>query len=392
MQSFDVIIVGGGLMGLSLAARLAETELTIALVDRAAIVKQFDPSAFDNRVFAITRQSENFFRDLGVWDDIEAKRLSPYRQMQVWDAQGNGHIEFDARDVAQANLGHIIENSVLQSSLSEQIAKRRNTHLFEQAEPKKIEQAPDHIELHLSETVLSGKVLLAADGANSWVRDHLAMPIHSWDYAQFGIVATVVTEQPHNATARQRFMPNGPLAFLPLSEPNTCSIVWSTETEHAKSLMALDDAAFQSALTEAFDHTLGAVTQVSQRFSFPLKMRHAKQYVGHRVALVGDAAHTIHPLAGQGANLGLSDVMALADCISSTHRAGKDIGARHRLRRYERARKGENWLLVAGMESFKQGFGKQHPWLKWARNTSLNAVDRFSPIKRRLMRRAMGIL
>lgn len=391
MQSFDVIIVGGGLMGLSLAARLKSTDLSVAILDRAAIAKTFDSSTTDNRVFAITRQSEQFFQRIGVWDAICDKRVSPYSRMQVWDSEGSGQIEFDARDLAQANLGYIIENSVLQSTLYDLVKTADNITLFEQASAECILVEEAAATLPLEDQTLEAKLIVAADGANSWVREQLQIPIHSWDYEQHAIVASVVTEKVHEKVARQRFMPKGPLAFLPLLDSNTSSIVWSTEVGHAKQLMSLDTAEFKSALADAFDYQLGEICSISQRFSFPLRMRHAKQYTAHRVALVGDAAHTIHPLAGQGANLGIADVSALADCLIASHAAGKDLGSHHRLRRFERARKGENWLLVAGMESFKQGFGKQIPWLRWARNAGLNAVDQFVPLKRKLMRKAMGI-
>jgi 2-octaprenylphenol hydroxylase len=204
-------------------------------------------------------------------------------------------------------------------------------------------------------------------------------------------VATVRTAEPHGETARQRFLPEGPLAFLPLGESHTCSIVWSTGHAHAEALLALDDSEFRAELESAFGSALGAVSEVGPREGFPLRMRHAEHYVVERVALAGDAAHTIHPLAGQGVNLGLLDAAALAEVLLAAAAAGRDPGGLATLRRYERWRRGDNLLMIAAMEGFKRLFAGSLPPLAWARNLGLEITDRLPPLKSLFMRRALGL-
>ena len=243
--------------------------------------------------------------------------------------------------------------------------------------------------------VLAADLVVAADGAHSRLRHWVGLATREWDYDQQAIVCTVRTAQSHRFTAWQRFSPSGPLAFLPLlsesGDEHFCSIVWSQDTEEARRLMALDEAAFASELERAIERELGAVELVSRRFAFPLRQRHAKDYVAPGFALVGDAAHTIHPLAGQGANLGYSDVRALLDELSRARKAGLGAADELMLARYQRRRKGENLTMMAAMEGFKQLFARDELPLRWVRNTGLRWLNQLGPVKNRIAAEAMGL-
>ena len=239
---------------------------------------------------------------------------------------------------------------------------------------------------------ISARLLVGADGADSAVRQYAGLALRRFALAQTAIVATVRTERPHDDTAFQHFLPTGPLALLPLAGAHHVSIVWSADTPRAQALMALDDVAFTAELTRAFGERLGALTVASARAAFPLALTHAVDYIAPAVALVGDAAHTVHPLAGQGVNLGLLDAAALAEVVLDAHGAGKDIGAHHVLRRYERWRKGDNWTMLAVTGGFKFLFGNDWPLVREARNLGLRATDRSQIVKNLFMRRACGLI
>jgi 2-octaprenylphenol hydroxylase len=238
---------------------------------------------------------------------------------------------------------------------------------------------------------ISARLLVGADGASSIVRTQADIAVEGRDYGQTAITCVVQTEIPHANTARQRFLASGPLAFLPLADQQACSIVWSNSTERAVELMRLDEPAFQAALTDAFAAELGAVTGIGKRSAFPLARAHAKTYVLSRLALVGDAAHRIHPLAGQGANLGLLDAAALSEVLLDAVADRRDIGSLAVLRRYERWRRGENTVMMLAMDAFKDGFGSGVAPVRWMRNLGLDLVDRSLPLQRLIMRRAMGL-
>lgn len=388
-QQYDVLIIGAGLMGLSMAASLQSLPIRIGLIDSRPVEPTFTGEQYDLRVFAITPTSQQFLQEIGVWDAITALRVSPYREMEVWDSEGPGRIHFHCQEVGEPQLGHIIENSVLQTALFTKIQAAENIEIVAPAELTKIHSHENGVTIETAAGIdYTAALVVGADGANSWVREHSGISMTSWNYEHHAIVATVITEKAHQKTARQRFMPKGPLAFLPLLDAHTSSIVWSTKPDHAEQLMALADEDFMLALAAGFDQHLGNITAISQRISFPLRMRHAKSYIKPHIALVGDAAHTIHPLAGQGANLGLADVAALAEVISSAVKQKRPIGAHHILRKYERSRRGENLKMIAGMEGFKHLFANENAWLKKTRSAGLNFVNRFTPIKRLFMESA----
>jgi 2-octaprenylphenol hydroxylase len=306
-------------------------------------------------------------------------------------------VEFDRADVDAPELGYIVENRAIVSALLSRVGGAADISLYSPATLQTCTRlASNRMLLELEEgDVLEANLVVAADGALSRVRAMMHFRSREWDYGHRAIVATVAFANPHQATAWQRFLPTGPLALLPLPSAgdgeNYCSIVWSLQEHLVDELMALDDRGFCVALERACEKRLGAVLDCSRRFAFPLRQRHAVDYVQPGVALVADAAHTIHPLAGQGINLGLQDVAVLAREIVAGHRGGVSPGQLALLRRYQRQRKGENLLMMSAMDGFKRLFEQQSLPLRWMRNTGMRTVDRLLPLKKQLMRHAMGV-
>ena len=317
--------------------------------------------------------------------------------MTVWDAEGTGAIEFDCADVNAVALGHIVENRAIVSALLARVAASADITVFSGAplQDCQRDQAGGGTRVLLADgTALEADLLVAADGAQSPVRDMLGFRTREWDYGHRAIVTTVQVERPHQDTCWQRFLTSGPLAFLPLPgdlDRHYCSIVWSLQDTLVDDLLALDDHAFCAALEQAIEGSLGKVLGCARRFAFPLRQRHAVDYVRDGVALVADAAHTIHPLAGQGINLGLQDVAVLAEEILAGHARGVNPGQLDLLRRYQRRRKGENLLVMAAMDGFKALFEQQSLPLRWLRNVGMRGVSQMGPLKQQLIRRAMGV-
>ena len=394
--SYDVVIVGAGMVGASAACLLAQTHpnLTVALVE-AQLSTPFNPQQFDPRVAAITEKSRLLLERCGLWQAVVDKRTSPYLAMDVWDAEGTGRIEFDCDNIHQPNLGHIVENAVLVDCLLTEVERLPNVDFYCPVKIASYLADDDHATVELVDgNRLETRLLVAADGANSKIRQHFQFSTKEWDYGHQAIVTTITTERPHQQIARQRFMPTGPLALLPLNNQGDlhhCSIVWSQETQEANHLMALDDQQFCLRLAAASEYCLGQVTDVEQRFAFPLRQRHAIDYAIHRVVLLGDAAHSIHPLAGQGANLGFADVEVLVDEVSRALTRDVDIGDISVLRRYQRRRKPDNLATMAAMEGFKRLFAADQLSVRLLRNLGMSTLNQQSVIKNALIKRAMGI-
>ncbi|MGX5835314.1 FAD-dependent 2-octaprenylphenol hydroxylase [Aeromonas piscicola] len=396
MQNVDVVIVGGGMVGLGLAAALKQSGLKLAIVEGQLP----DPAlgdAPDNRVSALSLASQRILQQVGAWTGIAARRLQPYEKMQVWEQDSFGQIGFDAASLRQAALGHIVENRVIQLALLEAIlggnaGEADNIQLLSPARAASLQSGEAGSLLLLDDgRALSAKLVVAADGAHSWVRRQADIPLTSWDYGHHALVATVRCAEPHEAVARQIFTPEGPLAFLPLWQPDLCSIVWSVPAARAEALCQCDDEQFNRQLTTAFDGRLGLCKVEGARSAIPLTARYARDFARERLVLVGDAAHTIHPLAGQGVNLGLLDAAALAEQIVQTHRAGRDIGLLANLRSYERWRKSEAARMLAAMEGLKRLFSGANPLKKLVRGVGLCAFDALAPFKQGVIRAAMGL-
>ncbi|WP_429139765.1 FAD-dependent 2-octaprenylphenol hydroxylase [Aeromonas allosaccharophila] len=396
MQSVDVVIVGGGMVGLGLAAALKESALKVVVVEGQLPDPQLGEVA-DNRVSALSLASQQILRHVGAWEGIAARRLQAYDKMAVWEQDSFGHIDFDAASLRQPSLGHIVENRVIQLALLEAILAdgtrgASNIQLLTPARAKSLQSGPAGALLLLEDgQAISAKLVVAADGAHSWVRRQADIPLTSWDYGHHALVATVRCAEPHEAVARQIFTPDGPLAFLPLWQENLCSIVWSLPAARAEGLCACDDEQFNRQLTAAFDARLGLCKVEGPRSAIPLTARYARDFARERLVLVGDAAHTIHPLAGQGVNLGLLDAAALAEQILQNHAAGEDIGLLANLRSYERWRKSESARMLAAMEGLKRLFSGANPLKKLVRGVGLRAANLLTPFKEGVIRAAMGL-
>ncbi|GAB5453152.1 MAG: 2-octaprenyl-3-methyl-6-methoxy-1,4-benzoquinol hydroxylase [Halioglobus sp.] len=399
-REFDVVVVGAGIAGSALALALAGSGLSIALIEARELQAPELPQAlgvatFDSRVSALTPRSRQFLENLGVWQLLQDYRLCPYHHMTVWDAEGTGRIDFDCGELDVAALGYIVENRAIVNALLTRAQATPAITLFGQTTLNTCEKNGTGLSIGLeSGDCLNTNLLVAADGALSRVRERLNFKTREWDYGHRAVVASVEVAREHQHTAWQRFLPTGPLALLPLpgeAGHHYCSIVWSIEEAQAEEILSLDDPAFCRALTRASEAQLGDVLATSQRFAFPLRQRHAVDYVQPGVALVGDAAHTIHPLAGQGINLGLADVAALAEEVIQGFELGVSPGQIELLKRYQRRRKGENLLMMAAMDGFKRLFAEPALPVRWLRNAGMRGVDHLAPVKQQLMRHAMGL-
>ncbi|MBB1202823.1 FAD-dependent 2-octaprenylphenol hydroxylase [Enterobacteriaceae bacterium 89] len=392
MQSVDIAIVGGGMVGLSVACGLQGSGLRVALIEQHEPQPVAADSAPQLRVSAINAASEKLLTRLDVWPDIIAARASRYHGMEVWDQDSFGRITFDDQSLGFTHLGHIVENSVINHALWRKAQRCADVTLMANAELAQVAWGENEAFLSLKDgSMLTARLVIGADGANSWLRNKADIPLTSWDYRHHALVATIRTAEPHQAIARQAFHGEGILAFLPLSDPHLCSIVWSLSPEEAAKMQQVDEAAFNQALSVAFDNRLGLCQVESERQVFPLTGRYARQFAAHRLALVGDAAHTIHPLAGQGVNLGFMDAAELIDEIRRLHSQGKDFGQHFYLRRYERSRKHSAALMLAGMQGFRELFSGANPAKKLLRDIGLKLADTLPGVKPQLIRQAMGL-
>ncbi|MFK7864562.1 MAG: UbiH/UbiF/VisC/COQ6 family ubiquinone biosynthesis hydroxylase [Pseudohongiellaceae bacterium] len=403
----DIAIVGAGMVGATLAHLLSRLPLKIALIDQRAftpILAPFDNAelAFDPRVSALTEASKRLFNDIGVWENIAAKRVSPYQEMQVWDADGTGAIEFSAKEIGNAELGHIVENSLVLAALHESLVSLSNVTCIGSAAIKQLiaggagSNEPTRLITEAGEAI-EASLIVAADGGNSLIRKLAHFDTSEWSYDHTAIVTTVKTQHAHEARALQRFISTGPLAFLPLvtddvsGNQHYCSIVWSCVPELADSLMAQTEEEFNRSLELAIESKLGTIEASAKRFAVPLTQKHGKKYVQGAVVLVGDAAHTIHPLAGQGVNLGLLDVAALADELTQALEKGRMPADPVVLSRYERRRRGHNLSTMWAMEGFKHLFAEEALPVRWLRNVGLRGVNKLPLLKNQIARKAMGM-
>lgn len=412
-QFFDVVIVGSGMAGSALAASLAGSDLSVAVIEAQPIKPGWpdmgsDVNGFDLRVSALTAASQALLDRLGAWSLITSQRVSPYNKMRVWDGDGTGAIGFDAADIHHNELGHIVENRIIVAALLQRLQLAPNVALLNPVKVESMtriqgesgEQKGYQLKLDSGLSINTGLVV-GADGAMSRVRSWADFKTREWDYGHHGLVATIETENGHQQTAWQRFMTSGPLALLPLTPSHSdsdllaidrfASIVWSTQPEHAEELLALDDEAFCERLTQASEARLGKIKSVSRRVAFPLRQRHAIDYVQPHVALIADAAHTIHPLAGQGINIGFHDVEVLSEELLRAKAKGVAVGDMAALTRYQRRCKGTNLAMMATMQGFKELFGHEALPIRWLRNEGMKRLNSMNFAKNWLIKQAMGL-
>ena len=391
----EVVIVGAGPVGLTLAALLASgpaaERLRVRVID-AQGPAEWTAARMDIRVYALSRASQRAFERLGVWDEIRARRASPYRRMRVWEGEAygaRGSLEFDAAEIGEPDLGHIVEDNLIRERLSRVLMDGDRAELRFGTSLESIAASPSGMRMKLSSgEIVSGALVVGADGSASRVRTLLEIHSREQSYEQHAIVAHVATAAPHAETAWQRFLPGGPLAFLPLAD-GLSSIVWSLSSERAETLLAAADAEFVAALQEASGDVLGTLQLRSPRASFPLALVRAHEYCRAGAALVGDAAHCVHPLAGQGMNLGLADAVCLADTLGSAALAGEHVGDLRVLSRYARARKGANLTMQLAFDALDRLF-RLDQWAMPIRKLGLSLVDELPVAKHMLMRRALG--
>lgn len=405
-QHADVVIVGAGMVGLALALALAPSGRRICLLEqrKGAPETWLDElsarpvAEYDARVSALNPASVALLEQLEAWQAVQGHyRACAYRDMEVWDGEGNGRIHFSADALHLDCLGHIVENSLIQAGLLLQLPAHENLHLMTGVSLQQL-SAPSADDgsrmLTLSNgQQLSAMLVVGADGAMSLTRRLSGLAATEWDYGHHALVTTITTERGHEETCWQRFTEDGPLALLPLSggDGHKSSIVWSTSPAHARELMALSGGDFRQALGRASDHCLGVVLDNAERQLIPLRQRHAHQYVEAGLALVGDAAHTIHPLAGQGVNLGFMDAAALADVLKAAWQRGETIADMAVLRRYQRQRRSANVGMSAVMEGFRRLFAPRPVPIRLLRSCGMNLLDRLEPVKQHLVLQALGL-
>jgi len=390
-QPWDVLVVGGGVVGSACALALARAGLRVALIE-AQVPQTWSLQPADLRVFALAADNAALLADLGVWPQITQARAQAYRRMQVWDAAGGDDLVFDADTFGRNELGWIVENRLLIDRLHAALPTA-GVQLYCPAQVVAVEQNENSVRLRLADGQrIETSIVIAADGAHSSVRKlaGLEATLSRYDYQQCGVVAYIDSELPNQATAWQRFLPSGPLAILPFG-PHRSSIVWTVPEDEAPRLLALDDARFNSELTHALAARLGDIQVVSARAAFPLRQQLLGNYVAGRVLALGDAAHVVHPLAGQGVNLGLRDVSALSAMVRRALQRGQYWASTQRLQRWARTRCSENTLAAYSFQAINRLFSNDDLLLTLARGHLLGLAGRIPLLRSLAWQQAAGL-
>lgn len=388
-RTYDIAVVGGGMVGLCLTLGLAGAGARVALIERARL-SDMAAAGFDGRGSAIAAGSQRILAGLGLWGQIAAD-AEPILEIRVADGNSPLFLHYDHREIGDGPLGWIVENAVTRRALAAAVAVA-DIDVFDGTELSGTEFGPDDATLSLADgRAVSARLVVAADGRDSPLRVAAGIDAARWNYPQTGIVCSVSHEVPHHGIAQEHFLPAGPFAILPMTQ-NRSSIVWTERNALAPGFMEMNDRDFARALGERFGSYLGDIDVGPGRWSYPLSVVHAKRYVAPRLALTGDAAHAIHPIAGQGFNIGLRDVAALAEVIIDTMRVGLDPGSDIPLERYERWRKPDNMMMIAVTDGLNRLFSNDIAPVRHARDAGMAMVNQAKPLKRVLMRHAMGLV
>lgn len=391
IDRYEVIVCGGGMVGAATACALAQGGIKVALLERFNPERQWPEEPIANRVSALTKASQNILENLNAWPGMVERGVCPYRDMRVWDARADGVLHFDCADTPFSELGHLVENRVTVAAIWDVLdtlpsatcitpAKVVDMQLFENSRQLRLEDG----------RILEADLVIAADGRDSALRTMAGIKVTGWEYHQDGLVATVSTERHHQFTAWQRFLDEGPLAFLPLNN-GQCSIVWTLSSATAKTYLALADKDFLQVLEQASGGILGKMLAVGPRAAFPLRFQYANNTVAQRFALCGDAAHAMHPLAGQGVNAGLLDAAAISELVLLTKQEKRPLSSPRFLRRYERWRKGDNLMMMASMDVLNKTYSLTAQPLVSLRSAGMNCINNTALLKAYFNNYAMGL-
>lgn len=389
---FDILIVGGGLVGASLAGALRGSGLSVGVIEAGAPPLADKPD-YDHRTLALAYGSRRIFEGIGVWGAIAGRGAAPIERIHISERGRFGFTRLGAEDVGLEALGYVVSAPLLGRSLYEFIEGQSNIRVITPAKVESVDVRKEAARVRVNADGthdLSARVVVAADGANSPIRDTAGIAAERVDYGQSAIVSAVTPEHPHAGTAYERFTPSGPLALLPAGE-DYCAVVWTVASVNAEDVLAWDDDTFRAQLQDCFGERLGRFQRVGKRQVYPLGLTRVREHVRPRLVIIGNAAHTVHPVAGQGFNLGLRDVAALAEVLVDAAAAGRDLGDIAELKRYADWRARDNRVVTAFTHSLTRIFSNDYPYLAWARDAALLAVDMMPPVKRGFIRVTSGL-
>ena len=392
-MKYEVIIVGGGVAGASLAVLLGQAGMKICLLDKGTPSKIHQSDLFKGKTASLNLASIDLFKKMGIWEKVD-QYSKEFTNIEVWDSEGSSTITFNAQDISESKLGKVAHNNNILSSLFDLLRKLPNIDILENESVLSINNGTESIEIKTDSGLdLMANLVVGSDGSMSSIRSLSSIPIRTWSYEQIAIVSLLESEIPINKTAYQIFTSTGPIALLPVivEGEDLASLIWSADKVYAEKLLTLEDSEFLEELRLKTEGKLGNFKVREAISSFPLHQLHAKEYFADRTVLVGDSAHTIHPLAGQGLNLGLSDVIDLSERILSLRREGRDIADEKMLKAYSDSREKKNLRMAALMEVFKRGFGSKNPWVKLGRNVAFSVANETTFLKKKFIKEAAGI-
>jgi 2-octaprenylphenol hydroxylase len=390
---YEAIIVGGGVVGASLALLLGQAGMRICLLDKGSPSRVQQTDLFKGKTASLNLASIELFKKLGIWEKVD-QHSKEFTNIEVWDSEGSSVITFNAQDISESKLGKVAHNNNIIISLFDLVQKLPTVDLLENESVLSINNGEELIEIKTDSGLnLTANLVVGSDGSMSSIRSLSSIPIRTWSYEQTAIVSLLESEIPVNKTAYQIFTSTGPIALLPVTVEgeNLASLIWSADKVYAEKLLSLEDSEFLEELKLKTEGKLGHFKIREAISSFPLHQLHAKEYFSERTVLVGDSAHTIHPLAGQGLNLGLSDVIDLSERILSLRREGRDIADEQMLKAYSDSREKINLRMTALMEAFKRGFGSKNPWVKLGRNLAFSVANETKFLKKKFIKEAAGI-